>query len=85
MPFAVCGEDSTGNVQMGVLPNAGEDVEETFVLCSGMADAVRGDDRQTESACHLHQCLVARLFVPLPMPLELDVKVLWEDLREVLE
>jgi hypothetical protein len=85
MPFAVRAEDPTGSIQMGVLPDAGEDVEETFVLGSGMADAVRGDDRQTEAVCHLQKCLVARLFVPLPMPLELDVEVLWKDLREVLE
>ena len=62
-------------VEWRVVPNAGQYIQKLAVLLRRVADSTRRNHRQATRCGQPQQCLVASLFVPLPVPLQFDIKI----------
>ena len=85
MPLALRREKPSRAVERRVMADARHHVVELLVPGARVADAVGGQERQTQPAREVDERLVAVLFLAQAMPLELDVESPREDRGEPLE
>src|SRR5439155_2961234 len=78
-------EEASRFVNMLTFADAGEDVEQLLVLGTRVPDAVRSNERQPQLPREREQHLVAMLFLPDVMPLQLDVRTPFEDACDFLQ
>ena len=85
VPLAIDAEEPAGVVDVAPFADAREDVVQLLVLGTRIADAVRGDERQTKTPREIDEGDVAMLFVAPVMPLQLDMRASAEDAADLVQ
>jgi len=75
MALGVLREEFASRIEMGVLADAGENVEDLPAVWACVLDAVRGDDPQAKLFRQIAELLVQAVFATEEMPLDFNVNV----------
>jgi hypothetical protein len=75
MAFGIASQKPAGRGERAMMANRSEDVLDFTLVWPGIADAARGEQRQSQFARNRNGSLVARLFVAAETPLEFYVNV----------
>src|SRR5947209_1620683 len=86
MAFAVAREEFACGGERGVMVHAGEDVEYLAFVCVGVADAIRGEQRQLVCSGECGGGLIALFFFTEEMALQFNEDMVYaEDVHETFE
>ena len=75
MALGIAREQAAGGVECFVIADRGENVQRLAIDARGMRDAIRCQQRQVQTPRDFHGCLIARLFIAMQMPLQLDIYI----------
>ena len=75
MPFGILGEQHSGGIQVGVLANAGKNIEHFTAGGGGVLHSVGCQQRKTKSLRQIDQLLVKLIFPANKVPLNFDVNI----------
>jgi hypothetical protein len=75
MTFRVLSEEFAGGIEMGVLADAGENIEHLPATGAGVLDPVGGDNRQAKLFRKIAKLLVDPLFAAQKVALDFNVDV----------
>src|SRR5205809_2939403 len=75
MTLGVLSQEFAGGIEMGVFPDAGEDVEDLASIWACILDTIGRNDGQGKLSRQIAQSLIDAIFASQEMALDLDVHV----------